>query len=151
MYAAVRVRGSVNISPQIRKTLHLLGLNRVNHLVLVGSTQLGMLEKATSYITFGEIDEKTLALLLQKRGRTQGNKRIGDEFLRERKFKGFGEVAKALVEGKASLKGIGIKPVFRLRPPRKGFERRGIKRAYSVGGALGYRASDINKLLLRMI
>jgi large subunit ribosomal protein L30 len=44
----------------------------------------------------------------------------------------------------------GINPVFRLAPPRKGGYE-GIKRAYSVGGALGYRSKDINKLLERMI
>ncbi|MCK5561102.1 MAG: 50S ribosomal protein L30, partial [Thermoplasmata archaeon] len=41
------------------------------------------------------------------------------------------------------------KPIIRLHPPRKGYE--GIKRAYTVGGALGYRGKKINELLARMI
>ena len=40
---------------------------------------------------------------------------------------------------------------YRLNSPRKGFERKGIKRPYSVGGALGYRADKINDLIKRMI
>jgi len=151
MYAAIRVRGSVNVSPQIRKTLELLMLGRVNHLVLVGQGQRGMLNKVQSYITFGEIDQETLSKLLEKRGRRPGNKKIGKDFLKEKKFKGFGELAKALLEGKAKLRELGIKPVFRLRPPKKGYERAGIKKGYSVGGAIGYRASDINRLVKRMI
>ncbi len=40
---------------------------------------------------------------------------------------------------------------YRLNSPRKGFERKGIKRPFSVGGALGYRADKINDLIKRMI
>ncbi|RME77660.1 50S ribosomal protein L30 [Candidatus Woesearchaeota archaeon] len=41
--------------------------------------------------------------------------------------------------------------VYHLHPPRGGFERGGIKKAYSAGGALGDRGEDINKLIQRMI
>ncbi|MFT4303249.1 MAG: uL30 family ribosomal protein [Candidatus Woesearchaeota archaeon] len=40
--------------------------------------------------------------------------------------------------------------VYTLHPPRGGFERKGIKKAFSVGGALGYRGEKINNLLLKM-
>ena len=151
MYAAIRVRGKVNVSPNIKKTLELLRLDRVNHLVLVRKEQKGMLEKAQSFITFGEIDEKMLALAIEKRGRLEGNKKIGKEFLKEKKIASFEVLAKSIIEGKTKLELVGIKPVLRLGPPKKGYERAGIKKSYSVGGALGYRASDINKLVKRMI
>ena len=52
----------------------------------------------------------------------------------------------------AELKEIPeLKPVFRLRPPKKGYERVGIKKPFSVGGALGYRKEKINELLEKMI
>lgn len=41
--------------------------------------------------------------------------------------------------------------VFRLNPPRKGYGRKGIKIAFSRGGALGDRKEKINDLLLRMV
>jgi len=151
MYAAIRVRGNVNVSPRIKKTLELLRLGKVNHLALVKKEQRAMLNKAQSYITFGEVDEKTLATALEKRGRLAGNKKIGQNFLKEKNFKGFGEIAKAVIEEKETLSSLGIKPVLRLGPPKKGYERAGIKKGYSVGGALGYRASDINSLIKRMI
>ena len=43
----------------------------------------------------------------------------------------------------------GIQPVFRLRPPTKGFKGN-IKKSYRAGGELGYRGEDINELVKRM-
>ena len=151
MYAAIRVRGKVNVSPNIKKTLELLRLDRVNHLALVRKEQKGMLEKAQSFITFGEISKETLALALEKRGRLAGNKKIGKDFLKEKKIASFEELAVSIIEGKTRLDDLGVKPILRLTPPKKGYERAGIKKSYSVGGALGYRAGDINKLIKRMI
>ena len=44
-----------------------------------------------------------------------------------------------------------MKKFFRLNSPKKGFGRRGIKRAYNKSGALGYRGTDINELVKRMV
>ena len=151
MHAAIRVRGSVNITPDIKKTLQLLNLDRVNHLVMVKDQQKNMLSKVQAYITFGEIDKETLASLIQKRGRTAGDKRLDESFLKEKKAKDFKQLAEEILEGEKSLQSLGIKQVFRLRPPKKGYERAGIKKSYSTGGALGYRANDINRLIKRMI
>ena len=43
------------------------------------------------------------------------------------------------------------KAFFRMHPPRKGFERRGIKTSLTRGGALGYRGKKIVQLIERMI
>lgn len=150
LFAAIRIRGSVNVNPRIKKTLELLRAFRVNHLVLVKEGEKGMLQKAQGFLTWGEIDAKTLGMLLEKRGRFPGNKRIGNEFLKEQGAKSFEELATSIIEGKASLQKLGLKPVFRLNPPKKGYERAGIKKSYSIGGALGYRASDINALIKKM-
>jgi len=80
-----------------------------------------------------------------------GNKKITDAFLKEKGFHSWKDFLKAIGGEKVELKKLGIKPVFRLKPPKKGFGRRGIKKPYSIGGALGYRASDINDLISRMI
>ena len=39
---------------------------------------------------------------------------------------------------------------YRLHPPIGGFERKGIKTPYQMGGALGYRGKEINKLIEKM-
>jgi large subunit ribosomal protein L30 len=41
--------------------------------------------------------------------------------------------------------------VCRLHPPRGGYERKGIKISFNLGGALGYRGDKINKLISKML
>ena len=43
------------------------------------------------------------------------------------------------------------KKVLRLGPPRKGYGRKGIKKDFSIGGALGDRKEKINDLVRRML
>lgn len=153
MYAVIRIRGDIGLSKELRYAMKLLRLTRVNHLVLVkeGESNKYSINKVRDYVSYGEIDAATLEKLIEKRGRITGNKRLDEEFLKKNKIKSFKELAEQIISGKKTLMDFKIKPVFRLGPPRKGFERRGIKKSYNIGGALGYRAADINKLILRMI
>ena len=152
-YAVIRVRGTVNIKEDIEDTMEMLRLNRVNHCVVIPDTPSyrGMLQKVKDYVTWGEIDEPTMTQLLLLRGRIDGGHPISEAFVRENtEYDSIGELAKAVCDNKVNLSKIdGFNPVFRLNPPRKGY--RTIKRAYSVGGALGYRGKDINALLERMM
>lgn len=61
------------------------------------------------------------------------------------------ETYKLLSEKRGEKKGDKLKAFFRLSPPRKGFERKGIKAHFSKGGTLGYRGAKINELIKRMI
>lgn len=153
MIAAIRVRGSTKIKKDIKQTLEQLRLDRVNHLVLLEKKPsiIGMLKKTENYITFGEIDKKTLQTLLEKRARLPGNKKPTKKELEKIGVKNFEELAEKAIKNKKILEKIGLKKVFRLRPPKKGFERKGIKRAFTEGGALGDRESKINNLILRMV
>ena len=67
--AVVRIRGDVRITTEVRDTLQMLRLHKKNHCAIVEDAPqvLGMLEKVRSLITWGPVDEKTLAAL-QKRG-----------------------------------------------------------------------------------
>lgn len=138
--AIVRVRGSVNLSGNVRDTLSLLRLYRKNYCVVVDDSPSynGMIKKVKDYVTYGEIDDETYKEIVGKRG--EGYKgREGDR-------KGKIEYKKfILAEGKK------IKPFFRLNPPRKGFGRKGIKVGFKAHGALGYRGDKINDLLKRMM
>ena len=44
----------------------------------------------------------------------------------------------------------GKQKVYHLNPPRKGFGRKGIKKPFKLGGALGDRKEKINDLIQRM-
>ena len=108
-----------------------------------------MLNIIKDYVTWGEIDSETTELLLESSGKSSGNSAFSKEHLKETTFKTMKALAKGLTEGKVVMRDVpGLKPLFRLHPPRKGYE--GIKRSFKVGGALGYRADKINILLRRM-
>lgn len=111
-----------------------------------------MLYKAKDIITWGDLNEKAAISLLTKRGRLPGDVRLTDAYIKDHtSFKSIEGFAKAFCNGKAELKDIpGLKPVFRLHPPKKGHERAGIKQPYTLGGALGPRGSEINALLHKM-
>lgn len=152
-YAVVRVRGSVGVRGDIADTLKMLRLHRVNHCVVVPNTETykGMLNKAKDYITYGEIDKDTLVKLILKRGRLPGNKRLNEEKIKELMDLSVEELAEKIVNDEILLKNTPLKPVFRLHPPRKGYDKAGIKKPFSVGGALGYRGAEINTLLEKMM
>ncbi len=150
-WAVVRVRGSVNVNPKIKETMKLMKLSRVNHCVIIpeNETYTGMLNIIKDYVTWGEIDSETTELLLESSGKSSGNSAFTKLHLKETTFKTMKALAKGLTEGKVVMRDVpGLKPLFRLHPPRKGYE--GIKRSFKVGGALGYRADKINLLLRRM-
>ena len=153
MYAVIRVRGRTGIQKDIRDTLKMLRLTRINHCILLPDkpSYRGMLQKVKDYVTWGEINEETLSRLIRIRGRLMGDKKITDSYIQEKMgFEKIEDLAKAIVEGRVLYKDIpNVKPVFRLHPPLKGWEK--IKRHYTEGGALGYRGADINNLILRMI
>ncbi|MDD1674232.1 MAG: 50S ribosomal protein L30 [Methanomicrobiales archaeon] len=152
MYAIVQVRGVVNTRREIKDTLHMLRLHHINHCVLVPDTPeyLGMIRKVKDFIAYGEVDEETLATILQTRGRITGNELLTDEYVRQSSRYGtIAEFAMALKKGEARISDVqGLKPVFRLHPPRKGY--RTIKRTFPRGGSLGYYGKEINNLLYTM-
>lgn len=137
--AIVRVRGIRNMQPDLKHTLGLLRLHRPNHCILAEDTPVlrGMLQQVNSYVTFGPLNEKTLAALLYKRGE-DGSKRLRDVKKKEEIEK----IAKEWMHKK--LEGLRV---FRLHPPRKGHKN--IKLAYPRG-SLGTRP-EMDTLLVRMM
>ena len=65
-------------------------------------------------------------------------------------FATFGEVSADTIAALEKRKAKNGKVYF-LAPPVGGFERKGIKKSFVVGGALGERGDAINTLLAKMI
>ncbi len=152
--AVVRIKGKVNVKKEVEKTLQLLKLYKKHHCTILPNKKeiIGMLKKVDRYIAWGELDEKIAKKLIEKRGKLPGNKKITPEYIKEKTGKGVDEIAKEVTEEKIRLKDIpGLKQFFKLKPPTKGFERKGLKKPYSLGGVFGYRGKEINALLERMI
>jgi large subunit ribosomal protein L30 len=131
MVAAIRIRGKTGIKEGIKATLDMLRLYRQNYCSIYKDTPelRGMLKKTKDYLTFGEVDDETIKLLADKRGEP---------------FKGKNDRS-------ITINGKKYKRYFRLSPPRKGFERGGIKKSFQNKGALGNRGSKINDLIKRMV
>ncbi len=140
--AVIRIRGRRKMNPQISRTLELLRLERTNHCIVIDDSpqNLGMLRVVKDYVAFGPVDEEVIYRLLYKRGE-KGSKPLRSA-LKEDDLK---KAASEIFSGK-KVSEFGD-PVFRLRPPSRGY--RNIKLAYPRGD-LGKR-DDMSALLRRML
>ena len=154
-YLVIRARSDRGVTKKIKDTMMMLNLTRVNHATLVPEnvTYLGMLKKSKDYVTWGEVDAETIETLLKERGRMVGDKPVDDATIKaSSKYKTVAAFSKAMAAGEATMKDVdGLKPIFRLHPPRGSKGWGGIKRAYTVGGALGFRGEAISDLAGRML
>ncbi len=152
-YAVIRLRGKHDLRSPVEDTLSMLHLTRQNHCVIVPQdpTYKGMLQVVKDFVTWGEVDEQTVAKALLRRGRAVGDKPIDDGFVKAHsKYKSILDLSQAVAKGEASLRDVtDLRPVLRLHPPVKGL--RAVKRGFHDGGDLGYRGKAINDLIQRML
>ncbi len=150
-YAVVRLKSSRKKKPKMRDTLEMLRLNSVNHCTVIPErpTYEGMLNKVKDLITWGEIDTDTMANLLKNKSCIDKNE-LEDKIGEETDYDGIEQLAEAVASDDTTLDEIdGLDRVFRLHPPVSGY--RSTKKPYNTGGALGYRGSEINPLLQKML
>lgn len=142
MYAVIRIRGTVNIAPKISTTLELLGLKRVSNLSIWQEDEQTkrMIMMVQDYVAFGNISEEVLKELITKKATPieEGAKIDAKKVVEE------------LKKGK-TMNQVGIVNCFRMSPPRKGYERKGIKVPFVLGGASGNRKEKISDLIVRMM
>lgn len=121
--AVIRIRSLMTAQQGVKDTIAMLHLHRSHYCSVYPKTKaiMGMVNRIKDYVTYGEITEETFQLLKEKRSEPDPQDKSA------------------------------IKPFFRLHPPRGGFERKGIKTPFTVGGALGYRGEKINDLIKAMI
>ena len=130
--AIIRIRGRVNLSEEVTRTLNLLNLPASNSCTIIPETPhyKGMLQKVKDYAAWGPINKKGLGAILPRIETTDGKK----------------ATATPILAGK-SLAELNIKPRIRLHPPRGGFKS--VTHPYPVGD-LGNRGAAINDLLVKM-
>jgi len=149
---AIRIRGTINVPQRVEDTLRMLRIDRNNYATLLDDRPdyKGMLQKAKDWITWGEPSLETVSMILEERGEAPGCIKLSEEYLQELGFEGFSQLAEKLHSCELDINKIdGIKPFFRLHPPKKGFKR-SVKRPYGNKGELGYRGEAINELARRM-
>ncbi len=151
--AVVRIRGEPDLKKEVRDTLKMLNLDRVNQCSVVSdeSTYRGMLDRCKEAVTWGDLDSEVFERLLLERGEFEGGEEVSDDSVEERtSFDSVKDVVEAVYEDDLDLSDIdSLKPVFRLHPPKKGYNS--VNRSFENGGAKGFRGEKINDLIMRMI
>tara|TARA_Y100000310_G_scaffold321762_1_gene379868 strand:- start:359 stop:844 length:486 start_codon:yes stop_codon:yes gene_type:complete len=138
----IRISGLVKVNKEIEENLNRLKLRRKYAAVLINindKNTKGMLDKVRFFVAYGEIDKPTLVKLLKSRAKSIKGEKVEVKIDAEK-------IADDLIAGK-DLRDLGLKPFFRLHPPRKGIKS---KLQYPKG-VLGNNKKDINKLIERML
>jgi large subunit ribosomal protein L30 len=151
-FFVVRIRGGVDAQKTVEATLTMLRMERNNYATILkeSPSYVGMLRKVKDYVTWGEPSVEIVKLLLKTRGKITGDEKVTDDVLKELGYENVEKLANAIVTGEVEFSQLnGIKPFFRMHPPKKGFKRT-VKRPYKDHGELGYRGEAINELIKRM-
>lgn len=140
MIALIRIAGLVNMDSRVEETLFRLRLRRKFSCVILKETPevIGAIKKIRNFIAFGKINEETLASLIKARAEKIGNSKA--------KIENPEKIAKEVLAGK-DFEELGIKPFFRLHPPRGGIK----SKLQYPRGVLGDHKEDINKLIGKML
>ena len=139
MILVIRISGLVKVDKKVEEALYRMRLRRKYSATLLEDNEKNrkFLKKIRNYVAYGKINNKTLERLIDLRGRP---------IKKEKKI----DSKKIIVEmEKKNLKELGLKPFFRLHPPRGGIES---KKHSGIGkGVLGDNKEKINELLERML
>jgi large subunit ribosomal protein L30 len=150
-YLVVRIKGTVNIPQQAKKTLDGLNLDKRFRATIVPENMeyLGMLRKVKDEVAWTKADASIVKELLEKRGRKTGYKPITKPDL-PNGYNSIDDLATALAENKISMSKLGeIKPWFALNPPKGGFRRK-TKTQYMQDGILG-EDGQLAEIVKRML
>jgi large subunit ribosomal protein L30 len=150
-YLVVRIKGTVNIPQQAKRTLDGLNLDKRFRATIVpeSAEYLGMLRKVKDEVAWARADVSIVKELLEKRGRKSGYRPITKPDL-PKEYNNMDDLASAIAENKVAMSKLeGIKPWFALSPPKGGFKRK-TKTQYMQDGILG-EDSDLPEIVKRML
>ena len=138
MILLIRIAGHVDMNQDMEETLFRIRLRRKYAAVLLKETEENkkLIMKIRNFVAYGKIDAETLKLLISKRAISIDKKKVDAD-----------KIIEALE--KKDLASQGVKPYFRLHPPRGGIDSRihfGVRK-----GVLGDNKEKINDLVRRML
>jgi large subunit ribosomal protein L30 len=150
-YLVVRIKGTVNIPQQAKKTLDGLNLDKRFRATIVPESNeyLGMLRRVKEEVAWTKADAGIVKELLEKRGRKTGYKPITKLDL-PKEYNSIDELASAIAENKVTMSKLEeIKPWFALNPPKGGFRKK-TKTQYAQDGILG-EDGNLAEIVKRML
>ena len=136
MIIVVRISGMVEMQSYYQETLFRMGLRRKYSAVLLKESKetSNLLQNVRNFVAFGKIEPRLMEELISKRAKSPDGKRVDAKKVAE------------LIE-KEGIEKSGIKPFFRLHPPRKGID----SKTHFPKGILGDNGEKINDLVRRML
>lgn len=151
----VNLRGLVNTRTPVRTTLEQLSIMRRFNATIVPDDRVhrGMLNLAKEHVAWCRLDNLVAEKLLKARSEKSTGVKFPESDLEKGKvrYSSFADLAKDLEAGKVKISSVGggLRPFFRLNPPKGGFKR-STRRQYGEGGILGHN-KDLPNLLERML
>jgi len=138
MIVVIRISGLVEVDKDVNETLFRMRLRRKYTATLLKESpeNLKLLNHVRNFVAFGPVKEDVLVELIGKRGISLDKKNVDAK-----------KIAETIL--KKGFEDSGIKPYFRLHPPRGGINT---KSHYPVKkGVLGDNKDSINDLIRRML
>ena len=148
----LNLHGAINSPGPIRKALAEMKVIRryTASVVTDDPTTVGMLRLCKDYLAWAKVDEPLLSSLLKKRGMVSETRSLDDASLKAMGFKKHDELAAMMLkEGKRLSAVDGVRPFFKLAPPKGGFKR-SMRRQYSERGILGNNPK-LGEIVERMV
>jgi large subunit ribosomal protein L30 len=148
----LNLHGAINSPGPVRKALVELKVVRrfSASVVPADPSTLGTLKLCKDHVTWAPIDADLLTTLLKKRGMVSATKALDSASLKKMGYRDHEDLAVKMVRGEMRLSAVeGLRPFFRLAPPRGGFKR-SMRRASSEKGLLGSNPK-LSELVRRML
>jgi large subunit ribosomal protein L30 len=148
----LNIHGKINSTAAVRKALAELKVERKFSASAVGDdpVTLGILRLCKDYVAWAPLDAPLLKTLLEKRGMVSTTARLDAAALKAMGYKSHEELAEKMVKDGLRLNQLdGVRPFFRLAPPRGGFKV-SMRRQFSEKGMLGSNPK-LPELIGRMI
>ena len=136
MMIAIRIRGLVGLRWTRESALDSLMLRKKYNCIIFDKKDLPRFNTIRELVSFGEVDDATLKMILSKRA-----------FKNKKPVENADELVKGLNSGK-TLKEMGVTPYLRLHPPIGGFKK-STKLPYPQG-ILGHN-KEIPALVKKML
>lgn len=137
MLLVIRIKGMVDVDRKIAEALNRARLRRRYAAVLLEDNieNRKLLVNIRNFVSYGIISREMLEKLISERGKSTDGKKIDAR-----------KIAESLE--RKNMSELGLKPFFRLHPPRGGIETK--KHAGKGKGVLGEN-KKINELVERML
>tara|TARA_Y100000310_G_scaffold303027_1_gene340967 strand:- start:111 stop:527 length:417 start_codon:yes stop_codon:yes gene_type:complete len=138
MLLVVRIAGQVDLTRKVKETLDRLRVRRKYAATLLANTPENqrLLKRVRNFVAYGTADGALVKELIEKRGQALPGKKVSADAAKEIEKKGF--------------EGVGLKPFFRLHPPRGGVDTK-LHFGVSKKAVLGDHGEKIGELVGRML